>query len=841
MGLAGQQIGAYTLINEIGQGGMGTVWLARRSDGRFERHAAVKFVNLALAGQGSELRFRREGSILGRLTHPHVAELFDAGISSGGQPYLILEYVDGMAIDQYCDQHKLDVEARVRLFLDVLEAVAYAHSNLIVHRDIKPSNVLVTQTGQVKLLDFGIAKLLQGDGQTGAATLLTREIGAALTPQYAAPEQMKNLPVTTATDVYALGVLLYVLLGGHHPAGPNVQSPAELIKAVLETEPRRLSDSVAAGDGKKVSEYRKTTSEKLQRQLRGDLDTIIGKAIKKDPSERYASVSAFADDLNRYLERRPIRARPDAMTYRVSKFVRRNRISVALAALSVLFLVGGAIEILIKAHEARSQRDFAFRQLARAEQLNQLNRFLLTDASPSNAPIAVGHLLSRAEEIVNKEDYADHPADHVGILISIGEQYSARGEVQESKRVLLQAYALAGKLLENGVRARAACSLAVTLDQAGEHAEAEHLIQEGLHELPEDSSVVLDRVSCLAQASEVAIGNGAAREAISLAQRAQSALEQSPIQSDNLKLEIMLDLGQAYALSGQPAQASAVYERAAGLVSKLGYDETRVAVDVLDAFGFAMHMAGHPKQAEQILRRAIDLTKAKGLEDASTPPLLLTYSRILYELERPKEAEPYGERALEKARSTGDEVTLEQSMLNLARIYRDEREFDRSEALLNKVEPLLRRELPAGHYAFAKLDNDRALLAAARGDFVTALRLNNQAINIMDAALKAGRQSWAPSLLVDRAGIELALHQPEKAYADVERAFSTADLGTGTISATRGRFYLARARALQALGRFPEAKADAQSAIEQLEPTAGSDYPGVIEAQQIVRSHAQSP
>ncbi|MFZ0804695.1 MAG: serine/threonine-protein kinase, partial [Candidatus Sulfotelmatobacter sp.] len=313
MGLAGQQIGAYTLINEIGQGGMGTVWLARRSDGRFERHAAVKFVNLALAGQGSELRFRREGSILGRLTHPHVAELFDAGISSGGQPYLILEYVDGMAIDQYCDQHKLDVEARVRLFLDVLEAVAYAHSNLIVHRDIKPSNVLVTQTGQVKLLDFGIAKLLQGDGQTGAATLLTREIGAALTPQYAAPEQMKNLPVTTATDVYALGVLLYVLLGGHHPAGPNVQSPAELIKAVLETEPRRLSDSVAAGDGKKVSEYRKTTSEKLQRQLRGDLDTIIGKAIKKDPSERYASVSAFADDLNRYLERRPIRARPDAM------------------------------------------------------------------------------------------------------------------------------------------------------------------------------------------------------------------------------------------------------------------------------------------------------------------------------------------------------------------------------------------------------------------------------------------------------------------------------------------------------------------------------------------------
>ena len=182
-GLAGQTLGPYTLISQIGQGGMGSVWLARRSDGRFERQAAVKFVNIALAGRATEERFKREGSILGRLTHPHIAELLDAGISSDGQPYLILEYVDGPTIDQYCDQHKLDLEARVRLFLDVLAAVAHAHANLIVHRDIKPSNVLVTTSGEVKLLDFGIAKLLEGEGQTGAATLLTHEGGSALTPR----------------------------------------------------------------------------------------------------------------------------------------------------------------------------------------------------------------------------------------------------------------------------------------------------------------------------------------------------------------------------------------------------------------------------------------------------------------------------------------------------------------------------------------------------------------------------------------------------------------------------------------------------------------------------------
>src|ERR1700728_2141454 len=233
-GLAGQALGPYTLISQIGHGGMGSVWLARRSDGRFERKAAVKFVNIALAGRATEERFKREGSILGRLTHPHIAELLDAGISSDGQPYLILEYVDGEAIDQYCDEHKLDVEARIRLFLDVLAAVAHAHANLIVHRDIKPSNVLVTASGEVKLLDFGIAKLLADEGSSATATQLTLEGGGALTPQFAAPEQVTGGAVTTATDVYALAVLLYLLLTGQHPAGPGSHSPARLLKAITE-------------------------------------------------------------------------------------------------------------------------------------------------------------------------------------------------------------------------------------------------------------------------------------------------------------------------------------------------------------------------------------------------------------------------------------------------------------------------------------------------------------------------------------------------------------------------------------------------------------------------------
>jgi serine/threonine protein kinase len=341
-GLVGQTLGPYTLISQIGQGGMGTVWLAERNDGRFERKAAVKFISLALAGRATEERFKREGSILGRLTHPHIAELLDAGISAEGQPYLILEYVDGSTIDRYCDQHKLDLEARVRLFLDVLAAVAHAHANLIVHRDIKPSNVLATTGGEVKLLDFGIAKLLEGEGQTGAATLLTHQSGSPLTPEFAAPEQFTGQPVTTATDVYALGVLLYLLLSGRHPGGSNLHAPAELLKAVLETEPLRASDAATADDSKLIAESRDTTPDKLRRLLRGDLDTIIAKALKKAPAERYSSVTALADDLQRYLKQEPISARPDTITYRTRKFVHRNRGVVALATVALSAVIVGS-------------------------------------------------------------------------------------------------------------------------------------------------------------------------------------------------------------------------------------------------------------------------------------------------------------------------------------------------------------------------------------------------------------------------------------------------------------------------------------------------------------------
>ena len=365
--LPGRTVGAYKLLSPIGQGGMGSVWLGERDDGRFRRRVAVKFLNFALVAKGAAERFEREGRILGQLAHPHIAALTDAGVTPNGEPYLVLEYVEGKQLDEYCDERMLGVDARIQLFLDVLSAVAHAHANLIVHRDIKPSNVLVSSEGEVKLLDFGIAKLLADDTNPAAATLLTLEGGNAMTPQFAAPEQLSGGTITTATDVYALGELLFLLLTGHHPAGPQGHSPAELVKAVLETEPARASSTITFSDDDSVAQKRNATAEKLRRQLHGDLDTIVAKALKKNPAERYNSVTAFADDLRRHLKHEPISARPDTLAYRTTRFIRRNLAAVTLGTSAIVLVIGSlstGLYIANRERQVAEQRFGQVRQLA---------------------------------------------------------------------------------------------------------------------------------------------------------------------------------------------------------------------------------------------------------------------------------------------------------------------------------------------------------------------------------------------------------------------------------------------------------------------------------------------
>ncbi len=342
---AGDEVGHYRLLHEIGTGGMGAVWLAERSDGAYQRRVALKLPH-ASAGRGLAARFARERDILAGLEHPHIARLYDAGIDRHGAPFLALEHVVGVRIDQYCRDHALDVRRRLGLVLQVARAVAHAHSKLVVHRDLKPSNILVTADGQVRLLDFGIAKLLEGD--VAAETQLTRLAGRALTPEYASPEQIQGVPIGTASDVYSLGVVAYELLTGAKPYRPTRASAAALEEAILAADP--VPASQATGD------------PALRRALRGDLDAILAQALRKAPGDRYASVDAFAQDIERYLRGDPVLARPDGAFYRLRKFAARNRVGVGASATVAIAVVAGAGAALWQASVAREQAAVARQQ-----------------------------------------------------------------------------------------------------------------------------------------------------------------------------------------------------------------------------------------------------------------------------------------------------------------------------------------------------------------------------------------------------------------------------------------------------------------------------------------------
>jgi eukaryotic-like serine/threonine-protein kinase len=496
---SGSTIGPYTLIESVGEGGMGSVWRARRSDGLMDREVAIKLIALGMRTVAIRERFARERQILASLNHPNIARLYDAGLSGGGQPYLVLELVEGERIDVFADRVSLPVAARLKLFLQVLAAVGHAHQHLIVHRDLKPSNILVSPQGEVKLLDFGVSKLLDDSEQAASASAFTREAGRLLTPEYAAPEQLKNHPITTATDVYALGVLLYQLLTGCLPYADVGDTPISLARAIVEADPPRASqvatrsatlapgvranatdpgpyvtvasmsddmrDNIPAAQFRAHNaeaapqvldtispdaraDKRATTTRKLASTLTGDLDNILAKALKKDPYERYATVAEFADDIRAHLELRPVKAQPDTLRYRTEKFVRRNRGAVATAGFTMFAMLAGIAATAWQANEARKQSQLA---QAEAQKANAIRDYMVNmfravgrDAKefPKRGDTTARELIDLASQRLNGE-LADQPAVRAFMRETLSGLYSDLDKnpqaLSEAKRWLEEA------------------------------------------------------------------------------------------------------------------------------------------------------------------------------------------------------------------------------------------------------------------------------------------------------------------------------------------------------------------------------------------------------------------
>jgi eukaryotic-like serine/threonine-protein kinase len=369
--LVGRRFGAYRVISLLGHGGMGSVWLAERADGLFTRQVALKLVQPGLMGRVMTERLAREREILASLDHPNIARLLDAGFAEDGQPYLALEYVSGTPLTTFCDDHRLSIGERLELFRQALRAVQYAHAHLVIHRDLKPSNILVTPEGQVQLLDFGIAKLIsEGEAKE---TQLTQLGGRAMTVDYAAPEQIAGVPLSTAADVYGLGVTLYELLTGQRPYRPKRDTRGALEEAILSADPVSPSRLDLSGE---VAQARETTAKKLSSLLKGDLDTIVMKALKKSPAERYPTVAAFDEDIARFLRGDVVLAQPDRATYRALKFVRRHWVGLAVAASLILTLAVGLAVATYEARVAATQRNAALqaRNVALQAQLRSLTQ-----------------------------------------------------------------------------------------------------------------------------------------------------------------------------------------------------------------------------------------------------------------------------------------------------------------------------------------------------------------------------------------------------------------------------------------------------------------------------------
>jgi serine/threonine protein kinase/tetratricopeptide (TPR) repeat protein len=809
-GFEGRALGAYRLERPLGYGGMGTVWLAQRSDGRFEGQVAVKLLNAALVGHPSEQRFAREGRVLARLQHPNIARLLDAGVEAGRQPYLVLEYVRGQRIDRYCDEQGLDVEQRIRLFLDVLAAVAHAHSNLVVHRDLKPSNILVTAQGEVKLLDFGIAALLSGGSDD--VTPLTRNAGPGLTPGYAAPEQLLGQAIITATDVYALGVVLFELLAGRRPSSVDEESktPAAWMRLTVETDAPRLSDVAARTD--------------WRRSLRGDLDNIVAMALRRSPGERYRTAEALAQDLRRHLAHEPVSARPRSLGYVAAKFVQRNRtavVSACVVAIAVIVAGGFSIWQMLQANE---QRRLADDQASRAEFARDFAEFVLTDAGATGRPFTTSELLQRAEQALQTYGAADSPvaieqALKLGMLFARLGQYRKALELFESAH----ARAIAGNHAE--LRWQSACELGRMHHYAGRLRQSAELLDTAIAELQRRFPDSPALIGCLEQKSDLQLSRQEIAGAIATAQasvaQAQRVFPTAPLQW----IPARVQLGTSLRAQGHFQAADDLHRETLALLKQLGRERTANAVLLYNSWGIARSDMGDIAGAAQMFESGLAIGHA--LWDQATPDqwVSVNYARRLVLLNRLDDAERHFTSAFKLASGEDDAEMAVAALLGLLSVSRERGDLEAARAARVRAERYIESHLPPEH--------------TLRMSFLFESGLLDVADNSLDRAQAELQQAFAQfkranRRIADQVVALATLAQCELRSGDLGRATELAAEASaiarkfavpGQPSYWLGVGLLAQVDVEQALGHTDAVRKLSAEALVQLTPTVGADHP----------------
>ena len=785
-----RQVGPYRLLKEIGRGGMGTVWLAERSDGVLKRQVALKLPHPGLATRAFAERLARERDILASLAHPHIARLYDAGVMAEGQPYIALAYVQGHTLIEHCRAKALGVRERINLFQQVLEAVQYAHAHLVIHRDLKPSNVLVDEHGEVHLLDFGIAKLLV-DGQA-EATELTLEAGQALTPDYASPEQIAGTAISTASDVYSLGVLLYEVLAGVRPYRLQRQASATLEQALQAIEvPRPSAAALGAGD------------LPAARALRGDLDTIVLKALQKAPTQRYATADAFSQDLQRHLDAVPVLARPDAMAYRAGKFLRRHRFGVGATALVIASLGAGLAGTAWQARQARQEAQ-------RAQAVQDFLTGMFNEAEPAKAQgreLTARELLDRGQRDLQAK-LADQPrlnAELDGVLVDL---YAKLGD--EAKALPL-------------AEARRDLTLKLGGAQSLEYGDALYSlanIQGGLrrHEQAYKTYTqardVLQRFTSERQGQLLKLEGHLAYQ-LSELERFQEASALLSAVAPRLAahfgprswevIESQALLSHTYSSQGEQARALTIAREIEPLLETVDAGHTLDAAVVRNNLGLAQLAAGHPDEAARSLRGALDaFERLLGSDTTVAVGIQRNLSMALYEQGRFEQASlAFGDNILRAVKVFGEDnpaTHLSESYSVRALIMAGH---------VAEAENMARRSVRAAQGSdgaasalVADFSNRLALALVFAGKAGEAVRLL-EGIDAQAAKTGSEKSDMHGRTLLYLAGAQAALGHPQaavQASARAEQVFAGSAIGHD--------IYVARAQLTQALALARIGQAD---------------------------------
>ena len=688
---AGERVGPWQIVRRVGRGGMGDVFLAERADGAYRQRAALKLVRRGMDSEAVLARFRQERQILAGLDHRGVARLLDGGVAEGGpfdgRPYFAMEFVEGEPITAYCDGRRLGVRERLRLWAEVGEAVAAAHRRLVVHRDLKPSNVLVAEDADgrphAKLLDFGIAKLLTGGeagdkiGGDGAGEPLTRTGMRVLTPAYAAPEQVRGEAVTTATDVYGLGAVLYELLAGRRPVVTAGRSPREVERAVLDTEPERPSTAASGSGGtptsddttpEAVADARHTEPARLRKTLAGDLDAVCLKALRKEPAARYAGADAFVEDVKRYLEGQPVAARRGSRAYRARKFVTRHKAGLAAATLVVVSLAAGVGATLWQASEAQAERD-------QSEAVTEFLADILSSADPG----ALSGLSGEADGSVR--GLLDNAADRIGT------EFGSQPEVR-------------GRLL--GVIALAYQSLSA-YDEAETHYDGALAAyrEAGMHASPE----MADVLNMLANTYRDAGKSDAARAQYEQAIAMYRAMPAVP------EHELAVALSQFGSLlwfyEGDMEAAESPLRESVALFRRDppgDLDGRNNYALVLNAYANLLHRRGDYEEADALYSESLGVWQAlrneqPGAGEQSYAITLSNYADLQRFRGRLDAAETFENEALERHRASQGERNLDVALSHakLGRIYHEQGHHARADSFLRIALPMTAESVPEGH------------------------------------------------------------------------------------------------------------------------------------------------